>query len=177
MSTHHPNRALSVQELEKRRKRAGRHFDKGKTAYFVAQHFAVSSTTAREWRERWKTGTLDAMPQGRVSLLSDTQKKAVTRSILKGPVAAGYGTELWTLGRLTALITKEHKVRYQPRSVWHLMQELGFSCQKPTRRARERDEKAITTWIQTEWPQLRKRGPHRMSPSVSSTNRGTPSVR
>lgn len=156
--SHHPNRALSIKELEARRAKAGRLFTQGKTAYYVEKKFDVSSTTAKEWRERWRAGTLAARPQGRTSLLTKGQKRTLSINILKGPEAHGYATQLWTLGRITDLIRKTEHVRYKPRSVWHLLHELGFSSQKPARRARERDEKAITAWKETTWPLLLKRG-------------------
>lgn len=158
MSTHHPNRALSVKELEQRRLQAGRYFNQGKTAYFIEKHFDVSSTTAREWRTRWQNGTLQAGHQGNTSKLTLAQKKDVARRILKGPRAVGYTTELWTLSRITDLIKKTQAVHYEPRSVWHLLHAIGFSCQKPVRRAKERNERAIRVWVQTEWPKLQKRG-------------------
>jgi transposase len=160
MNNHHPNRALSVQELEARRIKAGKLFTQGKTAYFVAKKFGVSSTTAREWRERWKNGTLNAQPQGRTSLLTDEQKARVSKSIIKGQEAVGYKTQLWTLERITTLIRKTEKTSYKPRSVWHLLHALGFSCQKPVRRAKERNEQAIAQWKQTTWPKMLKKGLH-----------------
>lgn len=158
MNNHHPNRALPVHELEKRRLQAGRYFDNGKTAYFVEKRFDVSSTTAREWRARWKNGTLKAGHQGASSKLTLEQKKEVAKHILSGPRAAGYATELWTLGRITALILKTQKIHYKPRSVWHVLHAIGFSCQKPARRAKERDEKKIRDWKMIEWPRLLKKG-------------------
>jgi transposase len=155
---HHPNRALSVKELEARRLKAGRYFDQGKTAYFVEQKFFVSSTTAREWRTRWKQGTLKAQPQGSPAKLTTVQKKALVKRILKGPSTQGYATELWTLERMTDLIWQTEQVRYRPRSVWHLMQALGFSCQRPARRAKERNERHIQQWRQQAWPGLQKKG-------------------
>jgi|SRR3989338_2007282 len=158
MNNHHPNRALPVEELQARRLKAGRLFARGKTAYYVEKKFGVSSTTAREWRERWNNGTISAQKQGRISKLTDAQKKRLYFGIQKGPEAAGYKTQLWTLERITALIRKTEHILYRPRSVWHLMHELGFSCQKPSRRAKERDEKAIAEWRKTTWPKLLKRG-------------------
>ena len=108
---------------------AGRYFNNGKTAYFVEKHFGVSSPTAREWRTRWQKGALKAGHQGNTSKLTEAQKKDVAKRILKGPRAAGYATELWTLSRITALIAKTQKARYRPRSVWHLLHTIGFSCQ------------------------------------------------
>ena len=154
----HPNRALSVKELEARRKAAGRLFEKGKSAYHIERKFGVSSTTAREWRTRWKAGTLGALPQGRKSLLTDAQKRTLSKNILKGPEAQGYATQLWTLHRITDLIRTTEKVRYKPRSVWHLLHEIGFSSQKPARRAKERNEKGIRDWQENEWPKLLKKG-------------------
>ena len=155
---YHPNRALSVQELEARRKAAGRLFSKGKSAYSVEKRFGVSSTTAREWKARWKEGTLGTQPQGRRSLLTDTQKRTLTKNILKGPESQGYATQLWTLNRITDLIRMTEHVRYKPRSVWHLLHEIGFSSQKPARRAKERNEKAIQHWKENDWPKLLKKG-------------------
>lgn len=158
MSTHPPNRALPVHELEKRRLQAGRYFDNGKTAYFIEKRFGVSSTTAREWRTRWQNGALNARHQGNTFKLTLAQQKDVAKRILKGPRAAGYATELWTLSRIAGLIAQTHEVRYHPRSVWRVLHTLGFSCQRPAQRAKERDEKAIRAWVQTEWPKLQKRG-------------------
>lgn len=176
MSTHHPNRALPVAELEDRRMAAGRLFTKGRSAYSIEKHFGVSSTTAREWRTRWQNGTLAAGRQGRVPKLTEKQQKEISALILKGPEAAGYATQLWTLARITEAITKTHRIAYRPRSVWHVLGRLGFSCQRPVRRAKERNEAAIRRWVKTEWPKLRKRG-HRSRPSfVSGMNPAIRSV-
>jgi transposase len=37
------------------------------------------------------------------------------------------------------------------------MGSLGFSCQRPERRAIERDEKAIRQWKRVQWPELKKK--------------------
>lgn len=158
MNHRHPNRALSPQELEKRRLKAGRLFTQGNTAYFIEKKFGVSSTTAREWKARWKEGALHARSEGRASKLSPTQKETLSALIVKGPLTSGYATDLWTLSRLTELVRKQCAVSYRPRSLWHLMHALGFSCQKPARKAKERNERAIARWVKEEWPTLLKRG-------------------
>lgn len=164
---HHPNLALSVAELEARRLKAGRCFDQGKTAYFIEQRFGVSSTTAREWRTRWKQGTLKAQPQGSPAKLTPAQKKALVKRILKSPTTHGYATELWTLERITDLIWQTERVRYRPRSVWHLLHALGFSCQRPVCRAKERNEKRVQQWEQRSWPGPLKKGSPEPLPDVS----------
>jgi integrase len=64
--------------------------------------------------------------------------------LLRGAEAAGYRTELWTLKRIGEVIRKQFGVRYSPVGVWALLRHgLGWSWQKPERRALERDEAAI----------------------------------
>src|SRR6202035_1990596 len=41
---------------------------------------------------------------------------------------------------------------------------LGFSPQKPTRRALERDEERIRAWIEQDWPRVKKRRAPESSP-------------
>lgn len=158
MSKLHPNRALSPKELETRRRKAARYFKEGKTKYWVAKHFKVSFPASGEWYRRWKEGTLEARKPGEKGKLSAEQKKKLSGMILKNPVAYGYETQLWTLERITAVVRKELHVAYKPRSLSHMLHTLGFSCQKPERRAKERNEKRIAAWKKTEWPILLKKG-------------------
>jgi len=75
----------------------------------------------------------------------------------RGPPAAGYPTELWTLKRMAEVIEKKFGVRYHPGHVWRLLASLGWSCQKPERRARESDEAAIERWRRERWAHIKKR--------------------
>lgn len=72
--------------------------------------------------------------------------------LLKGPPAHGYATELWTLPRIGKLIEKRFGVRYHPGHLWWLLRRMGWSCQKPARQAKERDEAAIRAWREKRWP-------------------------
>ncbi len=86
------------------------------------------------------------------------QKKALTKMILKSPAVYGYTTQLWTLDRITACVRQELKVSYRPRSLSHMLHMLGFSCQKPMSRVKERNEKKIAEWKRTIWPAMLKKG-------------------
>ena len=46
---------------------------------------------------------------------------------------------------MDALIERRFAVRLAQFSVWRLLRELGWSVQRPTKQARERDERAIRT--------------------------------
>jgi transposase len=77
--------------------------------------------------------------------------------LTRGPLHAGYQTDLWTLPRVTALIQQEFGVGYHPAHVWKVLTALRWSCQKRERRAVERDEAAIRRWTQGAWPRIKKR--------------------
>ena len=73
-----------------------------------------------------------------------------------GALAAGFGTELWTLPRMRTLIAQRFSVSLTEPSVWRLLRALGWSVQRPSGQARQRDEKAIRTWKAKRWPELKK---------------------
>ena len=71
-------------------------------------------------------------------------------------MAHGYRTELWTTARIAELIEREFGVTYHRDHVGRLMHNLGWSHQKPKRRALERNENNIEQWKRKEWPRVKK---------------------
>jgi transposase len=86
-------------------------------------------------------------------------------------VACGFPTELWTLARVGALLEVEFGRVYSTVHVWRILRELGFSSQRPTGRAIQRDEAAILAWKKQRWPALKKSVAPRAARSSSSTSR------
>ena len=78
--------------------------------------------------------------------LSEDQQEQLCDLLVEGARAAGYDSDLWTCRRVTALIQRHFGVSYHFNHVGRLLHALGFSPQKPLRRARERDEEAIERW-------------------------------
>lgn len=158
---HHPNRALSQKEMEARRLKAVPYFKNDWSERRIAKKLRVSGPSVHEWKVAWKekgTAGLKAGKYGRLSRLSKEKENLVKRNILKGAETHGFSGDYWTLRRLTGALKRWTGVSYQDRSVWHVLKRLGFSCQKPVKRAAERDEKAIRTWISETWPEVKKRG-------------------
>lgn len=93
---------------------------------------------------------------GRPPRLEEEEFAALHRALLKGPVAHGFSTELWTLSRVAALIRRQFGVRFHKGHGWTLLRRLGWSVQRPTTRARERDEEAIARWRSRTWTRLKK---------------------
>src|ERR1700691_2787828 len=150
-------------EMEKRRKKAAALFNKDHSAAEVARRLGVARQVAYRWKTVWETGGSPALqskgPPGRKSKLTGEQTQRVTDALLAGPSAQGYKTDLWTLPRVAALIEDLTGVRYHPGHVWRLLGASGFSCQRPERRAVERDPKAIRRWQRVTWPELKKSPP------------------
>ena len=69
----------------------------------------------------------------------------------------GFTTPVCTLKRVRVWIEREFGVRYSEVHVWRLLGQLGFSNQKPDRRALERDAVAIEEWRKRTWPALKRR--------------------
>lgn len=147
--------------LEKRRKKAGKLFARECSAPEVARRLGVRRQVAYRWKNAWDQGGPAALaskgPAGPKARLTAKQSQQVTEALLAGPVDHGYKTALWTLPRVASLIKDLTGVSYHPGHVWRLLGASGFSCQRPERRAVERNEKAIRRWQRTEWPALKKR--------------------
>ncbi len=64
---------------------------------------------------------------------------------------------MWTLQRVAEVIERVTGVHYHPAHVWYILRDgLGWSWQRPARRAKERDDEAIQQWVNKRWPQLKK---------------------
>jgi transposase len=89
--------------------------------------------------------------------LTDRQRQKLVRILRRGACKNGYTTELWTLQRVAEVIEKHFDVSYHPGHVWRVLGSIGWTSQKPERRARERDEEAIAVWRAGDWPRIKKR--------------------
>jgi transposase len=145
--------------LQRRRMRAGRLLLGGMAQAEVARKVGVSRTTVSVWNEQLQTGGLQALrrrARGRPSGLDAQQKSELVKWLKEGALALGFTTELWTLRRVGQLIEEKFGRRYSESQVWRILVSLGFSSQRPTSRALERDEAAIGRWKRLRWPALKK---------------------
>src|ERR1700736_1615977 len=93
---------------------------------------------------------------GRPLKLDQAERKRLADMLLRGPLAHGYRTNLWTTARMAEVIRHEFGIQYHRDHVGRLMHSLQWSPQKPERRALERDEQAIHRWKQKDWPRIKK---------------------
>lgn len=146
--------------LQKRRMRAANLLRRGWTQAQVAAKLEVSRQSVSRWaatvEDLGATGLRKAGRAGRRSRLDEAQRRKLMAGLQAGALAAGYGTDLWTLKRVGRLIEEHTGLRYSESGVWHVLASLGFSCQRPVGRALERDEAAIEHWKRKRWPALKK---------------------
>lgn len=139
----------------------------------IARRVKVCRQTVSRWAEEFrrggKRGMRGAGRAGRKSQLTEKDRKRLEKLLVKGPEELGYETPLWTCDRVAHLIRKEFEVQYHRGHVWKLLSALGWSCQRPVGRARERNEEAIRQWRQVVWPEIKKKPKKKGARSSSST--------
>jgi transposase len=174
MSKHRSKPRRDLAAWEQRRLEAARLFAAGIAQPEVARRLKVTPMSVNRWYHRWRqegeAGLARGGPPGPKPRLSPEQVRQLEEALLAGPTAAGYATELWTLQRIAKLIRDRFGVRYHQSHVWLLLRKLNWSCQKPAKRAKERDEQAIRRWLEGDWPRI-KRGHRSEGPPWSSGTR------
>ena len=160
MKHHIPS--LSREEREKRRVKAAKLFKKGISHAEISRRLGVTPAAVTQWRSAYAHGGAKSMASkghsGFPSKVTPKKRARFKAEILKGPLAHGYPTNLWTLSRLSVVLAKIVRVRYSEVWVWNIVRELGFTPQKPSVKAIQRDEQAILGWRAVTLPKLKKMG-------------------
>lgn len=149
----------------------------GMTITEVARRLEVSMSSVKRWKKAFAEGGVAALarkqskPRGR--RLSSEQIELLCEIIIAGPLAAGFDTDLWTCPRIAEVVDREFGISYHPDHLGRILHELGFSPQKPQRRARERDEAAIEYWRRHDWPRIKKGDVDAKLPLSFSTKRAS----
>jgi transposase len=145
---------------ETRRLQAWRLKQQGWPQRQIAEALGVSEGAVSQWMKCAREEGPDALrhrpPPGAPCRLSAEQLAGLSELLQRGPEAYGFRGELWTRGRIAAVIQLEYGISYHPRHVGRLCQAIHWSPQKPARRARQRDEAAIAQWREETWPAIKK---------------------
>lgn len=145
--------------LEQRRLRAAKLLEQGVPQAEVARRLEVSRESISRWATKLDANGKEALKRkrlGRPSQLGERQRRDLTQALVQGAIANGFPTELWTLPRVAKLIKQRFGVEYSAGHIWHVLRGLGFSCQRPAKRALQRDEADIKKWRTKRWPALKK---------------------
>ena len=151
----------SPEELERRRNRAIELMQQGYQPVDVAHMVGVDRRSVRRWNAAYRAQGLDGISRkpasGRPAKLDARARRKLDRILLKGARAAGFPTDLWTCPRVAEVIRSRFDVGYHVDHVCRLLHSIGWSPQKPARRAVERDEDLIQGWVKTQWPRIKKK--------------------
>jgi transposase len=136
---------------------AGALFAAGHSQAEVVRKLGVARQSVSRWHARWRQGGQEALrsagPTGYAPRLDDQQLAAVDQALRQGARAHGFDTDHWTLARVATVIEQLTAVSYHRGHIWKLLRHrLHYRLLRPTRRAIERDERAIARWVAEDWP-------------------------
>lgn len=147
----------SNQQADERRKRGLALLQNGLRPKQVASQVGTTVRTVQRWAKAERDGvTRNRRQPGPKPRLQARQVQRLARQLKRGARAHGYAEDHWTLDRIAHLIWTLFGIRFHPSGVWYVLQRMGWSSQKPTRQAAQRDDAAIEAWIETEWPRIKK---------------------
>jgi len=151
----------SGRQLERRRQRAIALLEEGHAPVEVAHLLGVDRRSVRRWnasyRKQGAGGLAARAVPGRPWKLSIRQRTQLEGMLLRGAAANGFESDLWTCPRVAQVIARRLGIRYHVDHIGRLLRSLGWTPQRPTCRALERDEERNQRWIKQEWPRIKKK--------------------
>ena len=123
----------------------------------VAKVLGVHVKTVSRWvRAARHPGGLTAKHHpGPTPGLTDADLKRLAESLLRGAKAHGWHNGLGTATRVARLIEREFHIDYHPEHVRAILKRrLGWTSQKPRRKARGRNDKGVARWVGDEFPRI-----------------------
>ena len=131
-----------------------------KTQAQIARDLGVSEAAVSKWNKELQEKGSDALKlrkaSGRPPKLNQEAKKQLAEKLKQGALVAGFPTEQWTQARVKKVIEQEFGAIYHQNYISRLLNEMGWSVQKPDPRAIERDEELILAWLKQDWPRIKK---------------------
>ncbi len=96
-------------------------------------------------------------PPGPRLRLSSEQLQQLPALLERGAEAHGFHGEVWTHARIALVIARTCGVTYHPNHIGRVLKRIGWSRQKPVKRATQRDEVAIARWRNGGWAESEKK--------------------
>lgn len=130
-----PRPKVPAEQIEARRRQALLLLEKGYSLNKVGRIIGSAPSSVMRWRETLQTGGEAALKvrfsPGRPPSLSATERAKLVEKLLRGAVANGFDSDLWTTERVAAVIHRYCQTQFHRSHVVRLMHDLGFECQGP----------------------------------------------
>src|SRR3972149_166556 len=131
----------SAKVLEARRRRGLSLVARGLSLNEAARQLGCAPSSVMRWRDaverHGSAGLVVRASPGRPAKLRGGDRRRLVKILLKGALAQGYTTDLWTTSRIATVIRKTFRVTYHPDHVGRLLHQLKWTHQKPEPRAGE----------------------------------------
>lgn len=158
-------RRLSPPQQEALRKRVMGAIGDGMTIAEAVRVFGVSRGSIRNWRLRYAAGGAAGLASGRPgrrageqTRLSTSEATALVDSIVDfEPDDLDLGGKLWTRKKVVALSERLFGVSFTEQGMGKLLRRMGFSFQRPDKRAVEADPETMRAWVEETFPAIRER--------------------
>lgn len=152
-------------DLERwRRGRAVLGYIEGRRVVELAAELGVTRGSVNRWLQWYEAlgtdGLLTGKAPGPMPKLTEAEQDALAQLIEAGPQSAGYTSGVWTGPMIGDLIEQRFGVRYHNHHIPRMLNQLGFSVQRPRKRLASADLEAQATWIRSTFPAIKKKRPH-----------------
>lgn len=133
----------------------------GRTSGEIVRLLGSPRSRVSEWLRNYEEfgyeGLLEGHRTGRPPALTSTQKRELAGIVDSGPVAYGYLSGVWTSPMVKRVIEEEFGISYHPGHVRKILDDIGFSVQRPKRKLARADPEAQSRWRRYSYPNLKKK--------------------
>ena len=121
----------------------------------------VSFSSVKRWRKKVETEGLHALARKASThsnaKLTPEQFEELKTVLTQGAIAFGYLTDRWTSRIVADLIHKKWNVQYSRSQVRKILNDLGFSYQKPAVKSTKHSQDVIEHWKKYDWVRIKKK--------------------
>src|ERR1700693_1766006 len=133
---------------------------RGMSVIDVAEAYGVDRRTLHRWVAGYECGGeagLGRRPgSGRPRKLPGLGEEDLRQLVLRAPSSYGFETDLWTVGRVHAVLEQCLGVAVSRDTVWRRPLQAGLTYQKPERRYWQADDEARRLCLSSEVPRIRR---------------------
>jgi transposase len=151
-----------------------------KSVISLSQELDVTRGSINRWIQWFNAegtaGLLSRKSPGKPPRLSEEQRAQLAALIDGGPQAAGFTSGLWTGPMIGDLIRKRFGVSFHHHSVPRLLNQMGFSVQRPRKRLARADAEKQAIWLKDRFPALKKKPTPAVGSSSGKTKRASGSM-